>query len=237
MLRMSPFEFLRQSGLASRNLILLRDPYQAGYRRGVSERISSMDQLGESLQHRLEDYPHVKEVYCVGVSAGAMPAMLIGHRLRAITVWSFSARSPSDLWTQRHGHGAAKKSRWSKKLKQRLASLAIRWRRFTNRTATEPFEPAMVDLDLVRRTAEQLAEHNGTTEYRLYYSTSNETDVRIHQLLADCPGVKSCPVDPPRDYPERFQPSWDHMILPILFAQGKLKDVFPAFLPTEVADA
>ena len=229
MLLMSPFDFLRDSGLATRNLMIFRDPQQLGYIRGISDDIPSLDSLGDLLERFLANHPHIEEVYCIGVSAGAIAAMLLGHRLRARTVWSFSARSPSELWKQRYGSQSGREPTFKQKVKRRLRVANEKCRRLLNIEAKERLNESLIDVDSIRQAARDLMQPNGCSEYRLFYATSNPTDTFIHQQFVDCPGVVSFPVVPPNSYTDRYKPGWDHMILPILQSEGKLGELFPAF--------
>ncbi len=227
LLRMSPFEFLQKTDLAKRNFVIFRDPHVAGYRRGISPEIPDLEALYGWQQQFILDHPHIGDVYCIGVSAGAIPAMTAGHRLGVKTVWSFSARTPSDRWRARHAGPRVQRTGLGTRFRERLKKGLIQIRTLTNTPARERFAISMIDRQMISEAATQLSCPNGRTEYRLYYAPSNPTDTYVHDCLADCPGVSSFPVQPPPDYPGRFQPAWDHMILPILNQQGRLGQLFP----------
>jgi hypothetical protein len=230
LLRMSPLEFLRESGLTNRNIIVFRDPHVRGYRQGISEDIPDLPALYRWQREFCETHPHIREVYCVGVSAGAAPAILAGHHLEAKTVWSFSARSPSGRWRARNpGSHPARPAGRRQSARRQLQELAMRLRKISNTTARERYRPSMLDLQLIDDAAATISQHNDVTEYRLYYSSTNQTDARIHGRLAGCPGVQSFPVVPPPDSPGRFWPGWDHLVLQILREKGQLGELFPPF--------
>jgi acyl carrier protein len=86
---MSPLEFLRESGLANQNVVLLRDPSQAWFLKGISDRIGSFAELVAWQSGFREGVTHVESVFCVGSSMGAFAAIVFGHALHAKTVWSF----------------------------------------------------------------------------------------------------------------------------------------------------
>lgn len=227
LLLMSPFEFLQKTDLATRNFVVFKDPHLAGYQRGLSRGIPDLESLYDWQRRFILEHPHISDVFCIGVSAGAIPAITAGHRLGAKTVWSFSARSPSDRWRTRYGGPQSQRTGIRPWLRGQLKKRAVQLRKLTNRTAQEKFAISMIDVELINKAAAQLGCSNGQTEYRLYYCPSNLTDAFVHSCLANCPAVSSHPVQPPSDYPDRFQPAWDHMILQILNQQGRLGQLFP----------
>ena len=229
LLLMSPVEFLQKTDLAKRNFVIFKDPRQLGYRQGISAEISDLNALVDWQRQFLLDHPYIREVYCIGVSAGAIPAMISGHRLGVDTVWSFSARSPSARWREKYGSAQPAKVGVKPWLRDRLRNTAMRLRKLTNTPARESLVESMLDIEMMKDAADELSEHNGQTEYRLFYSSTNVTDIFVHNLLSACPGVTSFPITPPPDSPDRFRPGWDHMILPILNHKGELGRLFPPF--------
>ena len=87
---MHPMEFLKETQLLSRNLLIIRDVAQTCYQRGVSDEARDIPALIEWLRQRVQALPHIKSVYCVGSSGGAYMAMLAGHFLKADAVWAFA---------------------------------------------------------------------------------------------------------------------------------------------------
>lgn len=229
LLLMSPFEFLQNSDLAKRNFVIFKDPRQLGYRQGISAEIPDLNSLYNWQQKFVLDHPFIQEVYCIGVSAGAIPAMIAGHRLGVNTVWSFSARSPSARWREKYGSARGPNIGVKPWLKEQLRNTAMRLRKLTNTAARERLVKSMIDVEMINDAVAELSAHNGKTEYRLYYANTNPTDIFVHKLMAECPGVTSLPISPPFDSPDRFRPGWDHMILPILNQQGELGQLFPPF--------
>lgn len=87
------FDFLRTTGLGSRNITWIRDPYLENYQRGFGPEIPDLDRLTEWHRQHLASLPHVREVYTLGYSSGAYGALLFGHRLGVNHVWAFSPRT------------------------------------------------------------------------------------------------------------------------------------------------
>ncbi|MEM9385253.1 MAG: hypothetical protein AAGA68_09360 [Pseudomonadota bacterium] len=81
--------FLHKSGLAKRNLVLLRDPYTANFARGVGGELRDIWSLMAWQRKLLERLAHVEEVFCVGNSMGAYAACLFGHLLGVREVFAF----------------------------------------------------------------------------------------------------------------------------------------------------
>jgi len=226
---MSPLDFLQQTGLANRNFIVFRDPYRVAFRRGISEEVSDFPALLAWQRRYLEDLPHVNELYCLGVSAGGIPAILSGHHHGAKTVWSFGARPPVEDWAAEYDRQKTSGASFGGRLQLYGKKLARRLRMLTKTPAKAPFRTGFVDTDLVKKAAEDLKSSNGKTEYRLYYMESNLTDTYVHGFLKDAPGALSLPIEAPPDYPHMYEPGWDHLVLPVLKAKGDLRDLFPPF--------
>ncbi|WP_035250991.1 hypothetical protein [Actibacterium atlanticum] len=87
-------DFLRNSGISDRNTMVLRDPYDTFYERGVSSDISSSELLTEWIYNYLRKAPHIREAYTVGNSAGAYAAIYFGCKLGVDEVFAFA---PSGL--------------------------------------------------------------------------------------------------------------------------------------------
>ena len=226
---MSPLDFLQQTGLANRNFIVFRDPYRVAFRRGISEEVNDFPALLDWQTQYLADLPHVKEIYCLGVSAGGIPAILSGHHHEAKTVWSFGARPPVEDWATEYDRQKTRGDTLLGRVQLYGKKLARKLRMLTKTPAKAPFRIGVVDTELIKRAAEDLKAANGKTEYRLYYIPSNLTDVYVHGFLKDSPGAVSMPIEPPPDYPHMYEPGWDHLVLPVLKAKGDLKDLFPPF--------
>ncbi len=90
---MGLIKFMQISGLGSRNLTWIRDPYFNNYMQGFGPEIPDLPSLEEwHLQHRAS-MPHVREVYTLGISSGAFGALYFGHLLGATKSWAFSPRT------------------------------------------------------------------------------------------------------------------------------------------------
>ncbi len=88
-----PIQFLRATGLGSRNVTWIRDPNNDNYLQGVGGSIDSLDALSDWLVEHIESQPQIEEVYCIGNSSGGYGALYFGHMLKANTVWAFSPRT------------------------------------------------------------------------------------------------------------------------------------------------
>lgn len=86
-------KFLQVTGLASRNLTWIRDPYFNNYAGGFGPEIPDLPSLEEWHRQHLASMPHVREVYTIGYSSGCYGALHFGHLLGAKTVWAFSPRT------------------------------------------------------------------------------------------------------------------------------------------------
>ena len=98
-------DFLQLSGLAGRNLILVRDPYEVNYERGVAPHLGSSAALAAWIREKRAEMTHVRDVHCLGHSSGGYGALLFGHLIGADSVFAFSPRPASP-----RGAGWAKQS-------------------------------------------------------------------------------------------------------------------------------
>jgi hypothetical protein len=89
-----PLEFMKQTGLLNRNVVMIRDLNNICYQRGVSPTIADIPAFLQWQNAIVASLPHVREVYCVGSSAGAYAALLSGHFLKAKGVWAFAPPVP-----------------------------------------------------------------------------------------------------------------------------------------------
>ena len=235
-LGLPPLDFLQKARLANRNFVVLKDPSKRGFRCGVSDEIPDLESLFDWQRNYVLGLSHVREVYCIGVSAGAIPAIMAGHYLGAEGVWAFSGRPPSEKWTRQQAPAGFVRNIISKNTRY-LRDYARRYRVITSKALANAIEiPAdtkldmsMIDSHLIDQAVAKLNNHNGKTEYRLYYVPSNAPDAYVNQRLADCPGTVSVPVHPPADYPHIHETSWDHNVLSVLNAKGSLSELFPPF--------
>lgn len=87
---MDPMQFMRDSGLVDRNLILFRDCNGSYYQKGVSPEVPTIPALLDWHQKFLTKLSHAPDRYCVGSSSGAYAAMLFGHLLKVKEVFAFA---------------------------------------------------------------------------------------------------------------------------------------------------
>jgi len=89
-------QFIEETKIVDRNLIIVRDLQHCCYQRGVSPNVPSVQSFLSWQQSLLQkkELSHVREVYCVGSSGGAYAAMLSGHFLKAAKVWAFAPPVP-----------------------------------------------------------------------------------------------------------------------------------------------
>lgn len=90
---MGLLKFLQVTGLASRNLTWIRDPYFNNYAQGFNAEIPDLASLEQWHRQHVASLPHVREIYTLGYSSGSYGALLFGHLLRAKTVFAFSPRT------------------------------------------------------------------------------------------------------------------------------------------------
>jgi adenylylsulfate kinase len=89
---MNGLRFLQESGLADRNLLMIRDPYNDDFMRGVGEGIHDIEALLDWHLQWKRRLAHAREVYCIGNSMGGYAAVLFAYLLGAKTAWAFGLR-------------------------------------------------------------------------------------------------------------------------------------------------
>jgi hypothetical protein len=82
-------QFLSQTRLMLRNVVIFQDATRSCYLRGVSPELDSFEALLAWQIAFRDSQPHVRRVYCVGTSMGGYAALLFGHMLGAEAVWAF----------------------------------------------------------------------------------------------------------------------------------------------------
>jgi hypothetical protein len=90
---MGLLKFLQVSGLGSRNLTWIRDPFFNNYAGGFGPDVPDLASLENWHRQHLAGLPHVREIYTIGYSSGAYGALLFGHLLGAKKAWAFSPRT------------------------------------------------------------------------------------------------------------------------------------------------
>ena len=204
--------FLKKSQLDNRNVAMFIDTHKTGFRRGISDELRSLDDIVRWQRNFCKELPHVKEVYCIGVSAGSFAAIYSGYHLKADAVWSFGARSPAEQY-------------WGQDPEELLRIQAMR----QDDPDEDPLAHCMLDADIITIVRDLLSVPNGKTKYHLYYAPTNWCDTLAHTLICDLPEMISCPIIPPDDYPHNNGPNWDHKLLPIIQHMGGLPELFPPF--------
>jgi hypothetical protein len=207
-------DFLKKTGLSNRNIVLMRDPYRAGFQLGITEAIHDLKSLIDWQASQV--LPHVREIYCIGNSGGALAALVAGHRLKARTVWSF-ATSPPPRKRWLYPPGRERKEVDNELLSSRIGE--SNFDRFDRR----------LDLEALDEAVRTLSEDNGVTDYRLYYVSSNEPDSFVQECLSKCPRATPCAVEAPPEWSERDRRKNDHLVLSILNARNELSTLIPAF--------
>lgn len=91
---MPPMTFIEQTKLVDRNLFMVRDLNECCYQRGVSKDLPDIPSFLNWQKMAVRAFPNVREVYCIGSSAGAYGALLVGHFLKVKQVFAFAPPVP-----------------------------------------------------------------------------------------------------------------------------------------------
>jgi hypothetical protein len=203
-LMMPAMQFLKETGLLDRNLVMFRDIHKQFYLKGFSESVGDLPSMVRWQEQYAASLPHVRDSYCLGTSMGAFASIVCGHLLKAKTVWAFGLTKLYIAPSER-GLGDVPLPTVADLPVRARVSRAIR--RFTIRA---PY------LHL----GELLARGNGVTEYRLFYNRDYRRDSRVAQALAGCPGVTLVPLE-----------GHDHNVVASLVRDSALPGLFPPFAP------
>lgn len=87
---LDPLDFIKQTRIIDRNLLMLRDLNDCCYQRGVDRSVTDIPGLLDWLRGARGRLPHVRRLFCVGSSSGAYMALVAGHLLQAEGVWAFA---------------------------------------------------------------------------------------------------------------------------------------------------
>jgi hypothetical protein len=242
----APLEFLKASGLEEINFIVLRDRRRTGFVFGCTPRIPDFDALLAWLDAAIASFPHVNDLFCVGVSSGALPSMVAAEHLHARCSLVFGPRlqalrevaamfGPHDKAVTDNQAlfetGADITSGPTDKARHALWRARERVRILLHRPARE-WTAAPILRAAVRDSAALMARvgvHCGTVHH-LFYVRSNRRDRESTRLLAaDRPNVIVHALRPPAAYPTE-RPRWDHDVVPLLIAAGTLKPMVSSAL-------
>lgn len=237
-------QFMRDSGIGERNVVFVEDPYHGCYLRGLSEAFPEFDGVVAWQRQLLAaTYPHVNEVFCFGVSAGAAVAMHSACRLGARAAWAFGARlvklgvldardrAMREVYTEVIGRPTLNQA--TPEERARLLD-AFQQPDLSRRRWDMTGNPDLiVDHDAVRRLVETVRSCQQTTTLHLHYASINTIDRRFAEAFRDCPQVQLHPVDlpPGSTYDDDFRfEDPGHNVLLILNRMGLLTKLFKPYL-------
>jgi len=206
-LMMPAMQFLKETGLLDRNLVMFRDIHKQFYLKGLSDSIADLASMVSWQEECVRSLPHVRESYCVGTSMGAFASIVGGHLLKVKTVWAFGLTRLFIVPSERGIEVPLPPVVMENIPLRARVSRAIRRLRIRR-----PY------LHL----AELLAQGNGVTEYRLFYNRDYRRDSAVAKALAGCPGVRLFPLD-----------GKDHNVVASLVRDGALPHLFPPLAPAQ----
>jgi hypothetical protein len=236
---LGPLEFLQASGLGNRNVVILRDVWRTGYLAGCSDQIRSFDALIDWQREIVNGAPHLRRIYSIGVSSGALAAMLSAERLGAESSLIFGPRVHSlralGVTPEVRESGASCEITAAERLVAAIHTWRARLRKLMGLTAHETLPPPSIRKAWFRDfepLLTSLAESSGSTVHHLYYVPSNPIDsLVVGHLVQHCKQVRPHVVIPPAEYPGALKrrPGWDHNVIPILLATRELQTIIPSF--------
>jgi len=252
-------EFFKRARLDGRNLVLFHDARGQSYKHGVSAELPSRAAIFEWLGRWIAERPHIEEIYCIGVSAGGLMAMLAGNLFKAKTVWAFAPRAArgnlakeSREELSRFAHRVTGKSVWDlekemtpddqEKIDASITPDMI------DRYYKSLLDPEiLLDAEHLAEVVHALSSGNRVTEYRVYYVPRDASDALVVEKLRACPGVTPIQVEPsdvpptPWAFSRWIHPErWvcrDHLVVDLLRERGVFGTLFPPFRAAGVTAA
>jgi hypothetical protein len=244
-LTIKTLDFIRTTAVGDRNIVIIKDPYYGHcYQSGISAEYNSLDGIVQWQQEELQSrFPHVREVFCAGTSAGGGAAIHTAYRLRARAGWSLAGRIVNTGLIE-------ERDRVSKDFYQKIigrpnfrqadpdehAKLVaafedpemreLRWNLTGNpeTVVAWPSVEALVNL---------LHEDSVSTDFHFYYATTNVIDRKFAEAFQTCPRVALHPITPPESWHWKENISFtepDHGIVTMLYEMSQLGTVFSAYL-------
>lgn len=92
-LMMRPAEFISESGLIDRNLVMFRNRRLTWFLHDVAANLPDADAVVDYV-NGMRKMMRATELYCLGTCMGAWAALYFGHRLKCDTVWAFAPAPP-----------------------------------------------------------------------------------------------------------------------------------------------
>lgn len=244
LLNINPVDFIRRTGIAQSNILIFRDPYDACYQQGISPECSSLDGIAAWIGAQLDGpLSHVRDIFCAGTSSGGLPAIHVGYHRAARAVWSLGGRvaRPSvvaqrerlanEVYLRVLGHSKPCPLTKAEKVKLReaVATPAL------TRRVQDVTDPRLLnDRELMAPLLHLLARNEAQTRFHFYYAITNAIDRGFAETFQGCSFVTLHPVVPPSAEPEDESDPFndpDHLVVPMLEANGALEDLFSAYLP------
>lgn len=237
-------DFLRGTAIGDRNIVILKDPYNGHcYTRGVSEEYDSLEGIVRwQRQHLAECFPHVREIFCVGASAGGGAAIYTACQLGARAAWSLGGRIVKpELVVERdralralyqrvigrptpHGMTPEEHAR----LVEAFATPDVRQQRWN--LSGNP--DTVVARDRTDSLVALLQRSRAPTQFHFYYARTNVIDRQFAEPFRDCPNVTLHAVEaPPYDWSQdvTFRDR-DHNIVQMLLQMGRLRTLFAPYV-------
>jgi hypothetical protein len=250
---MDPLRFLQVTGIGDCNILVFRDPYKAGYQRGISVDYPNLDGIVEFIRHEITRwFAHVTEVLSVGTSSGGLPAIYCGLLLNARAIWCFGGRvcRPTAV-AERDAEirafvrrclgreppaviGAMTLTQSERAMLRQELSVADEQKLFW-RLNDDP--DTIIDHAVLRTVVKLKNDRRNDTTLHLYYSPDNAADAFVARSFEGICNVRLHSVEGTHDANTvSLTGSSTHIVAKLLDEQGRLGDVFRHYLLTPSAD-
>jgi hypothetical protein len=246
---MDPLRFFQVTGIGECNILVFRDPYKAGYQKGISADYPNPDGIVEFIRHEVARwFPHVTEVLCVGTSSGGLPAIYCGLQLKARAIWCFGGRvcKPNAV-AERDAEirafvrrclgreppaviGAMSLTQSERAMLRQGLSVAKEQQLFW-RLNDDP--DTIIDHAALRAVIKLKNDRRNYTMLHLYYSPDNAADAFVARSFEGLCNVRLHPVECAPDASAiSLTGSSTHIVAKRLDEQGRLGEVFRGYLST-----
>jgi hypothetical protein len=243
MLNINPLDFIQKTGVGHTNIIIFRDPYKVGYRRGISANCPTLDAIVSWVKTQLVGpLSHVRQVLCAGTSGGGVAAIYLGYHLAARAVWSLGGRiAPPNVGLEREKLADEVFQRVLGRTRPCLLTKED-WRKLRHALAQPDLANRVRELtrpDLINDPAQMaelldlLGQNDGRTEFHFYYAPTNRVDRAFAETFRRCAFVTLHEVTrPSKDSEDEADPfnDPDHLVVPMLDACGQLDSLFARYV-------
>ena len=245
-LMIDPLRFLQVTAIADHNIMLVRDPFRAAYRCGITDGHSDIEDVVELVREEVEArFPDIVRLFCIGTSSGGLPAIRCGLALNAEVVWCFGGR------VARAGAVAARDTEFARIVRelvgkdvtagsieqtltlreQYIIQVGLRREDIRRRLWSVAESPAaVIDDQMLAELVGATQDQQGRMALHLYYSPANAADKHVAEAFRHVRGVALYPLPAVPQGGSMTAAEGSHFVVNILDRMGALGDIFKPYV-------